>query len=153
MVYQWSPGKGFMADPQRVGEEIEEIEEPDAYSLIHYAKAHPGSELYKCFVWDDHQAAELYRLNAAREILISLKIVPLGSGEPVKQVLDIKDHRKESRRFSQDLEAERIATFIKCLARAEDLLKSLDLPEKEQIAGHLEIIKALITAKPLDKVV
>jgi hypothetical protein len=76
MVYEWKVGAQISADASKVGAEVDKIaghKTPE--KLVSYAEAHPRSELYSCFEWDDDKAAQKYRLVQARHILGSLVII------------------------------------------------------------------------------
>ena len=74
--YSWKT-IGFQADAQLVGEELEKLEvlgELTANIVLDYAKSNPESELYKCFEWDDTEAAHKYRMTQASGILCSISV-------------------------------------------------------------------------------
>lgn len=62
----------FKADAQKVASEIEELAEVTPEAVLEKAKSNPNSELYKCFEWNDTVAAEKYRLEQARKVIITL---------------------------------------------------------------------------------
>jgi hypothetical protein len=70
---KWKPFTSIKADPIKVCNEIEIIQEKEnkitAESLVQYAEKKKNSELSKCFEWDDTEAAKEYRLAQARKIL------------------------------------------------------------------------------------
>jgi hypothetical protein len=45
-----------------------------AEEVVAWAQAHPGSALAQRFEWDDQKAGHEYRLNQARQLIISLEI-------------------------------------------------------------------------------
>jgi hypothetical protein len=75
MTYQWRIGSRIKADASRVGAEIDKIRgHKTPEKLVSYAEAHPKSELFSCFEWDDSTAAAKYRIEQARHVLASLVI-------------------------------------------------------------------------------
>lgn len=72
----WLPGfeTMFRADPQLVAQEIVSIGEKATPNQILDKARDPGSELHKCFEWDDSIAAEKYRLFQARKVVCHLVI-------------------------------------------------------------------------------
>lgn len=62
------------ADAQRVAEEILTLgEEVTAEEVVNLARD-PGTELHRCFEWDDTVAAEKWRRHQARQIFCNLVI-------------------------------------------------------------------------------
>ena len=75
--YSWKHC-GFVGDAQKVGEELELIENSQEISnrnVLNYAEKNPKSELYKCFEWDDTVAGEKYRLNQASNLISSISFI------------------------------------------------------------------------------
>lgn len=75
--YSWKY-MGFSANAQKVGEELEKIEEVEILSnksVLTYAKENKNSELYKCFEWNDEIASEKYRLIQASNVISSISFV------------------------------------------------------------------------------
>ena len=68
MAVAWSM-KLFRADAEKVYSELETIEEKTPQNIVDYAEAHPDSELYKCFTWDDAKAANEWRKAEARQVV------------------------------------------------------------------------------------
>lgn len=65
----WKRGTGFAkADAQKCFDEICTICDLTPKAVVDKARDE-STELHKCFEWDDHVAAEQYRLVQAREIL------------------------------------------------------------------------------------
>lgn len=72
---KWREGFGlFKADPQKVAEEIRAIGDAPTTQQIVDAARDEGSELHKCFEWDDSIAAERWRLKQARDVVHHLVI-------------------------------------------------------------------------------
>ncbi|MDD5358285.1 MAG: hypothetical protein PHX80_04010 [Candidatus Nanoarchaeia archaeon] len=75
MVYEWKKGSRIKADPDKIGQELEEIgEQISPVEIVKKAK-NKYTELYNCFEWDNGKAAEQYRLEQARDIMRSLVII------------------------------------------------------------------------------
>jgi hypothetical protein len=78
MVFQWKDGARQSADADLVGHEIAEIgKEITPQDVVEYAKD-KKRELYKCFEWDDTEAAMEYRLSQARDVIGALVFVEEG---------------------------------------------------------------------------
>lgn len=75
IVATWRPGFGlFKADAQKVAEEIMSLgDDVKPEQIVERAKD-VGSELHKCFEWDNEKAAEKFRLSQARQIIHHLVI-------------------------------------------------------------------------------
>ena len=75
--YSWRV-KGFItADANKVGKELEIIEQNDklnSQTVVDYARKHTDSELYSIFDWNDSSAAEKYRRQVARNIITSIRV-------------------------------------------------------------------------------
>lgn len=76
MSAMWKPGFSSLhnADAQLVAEEIASIGESATPAQIVDKGRDPGSELHKCFEWDDSKAAESYRIQQARQVVCHLVI-------------------------------------------------------------------------------
>lgn len=72
----WKPGfESFhKANAQLVAEEIASIGESVTPAQIVDKARDGGTELHKCFEWDDSVAAEKYRLSQARQVVCHLVI-------------------------------------------------------------------------------
>ena len=68
MAIAWSM-KLFRADAEKVHSELETIGTKSPQNIVDYAEAHPDSELYKCFTWDDTKAANEWRKQEARQVV------------------------------------------------------------------------------------
>ena len=75
--YSWKV-KGFIsADPNKVGKELEIIEQNDELNpqaVVDYARTHTDSELYNVFDWNDSSAAEKYRRHIASNVITSIRV-------------------------------------------------------------------------------
>lgn len=80
--WDWEPRNAYTdVDPQKVGAEIDGMGATvlkefslDTKAIVEKAKD-PGTELHKCFTWDDKEAAELWRRLEASKILKRLVMV------------------------------------------------------------------------------
>lgn len=105
MAVAWSM-KLFRADAEKVYSELETIEEKTPQNIVDYAEAHPDSELYKCFTWDDAKAANEWRKAEARQVVrllvfadeeteqpTNIRVLQKASEayEPVKMIVRNKD--------------------------------------------------------------
>lgn len=81
-IVAWKTGMFSRANPQKVADEIESIgSSPTPIEIVEKAKDNT-TELYKCFEWDDSEAAQKWRLHQARQICCQLIYVePKSSTE------------------------------------------------------------------------
>lgn len=101
-IFSWK-GLNYNADAQLVGEELEIIERNSkisAENVVEYAQRHKDSELYKCFDWDDTEAAKKWRLCQARNIICSISLEIKEEPKQTQRVyVSIKDKDTEERTF------------------------------------------------------
>ena len=101
-IFSWQ-GYQFSADAQKVGEELEEIERQgmlEAKHILEYAERHKNSELYKCFEWDDSEAARRWRMWQAGQIIYSISLEIKEEPRQTQRVyVSIKDKETEERTF------------------------------------------------------
>lgn len=96
------------ANPQRIGEELAKITDahdgrltPD--DVVEAAK-NPRSALHKHFEWNDQAAAQAFRLDQAREIIRTIRIVEdESSGELTRAFLSVVDKGGAAYRRVQDV--------------------------------------------------
>ncbi|MBR2550744.1 MAG: hypothetical protein IKE92_12155 [Clostridiales bacterium] len=69
---EWKIKGLYKADPVKVYEEINSIGEEYTPADIVELAEDPGSELHKCFEWDDSIAADKYRLIQAQKVCRNL---------------------------------------------------------------------------------
>ena len=83
MKAEWRIKGIYKADAQKIADEIGE-NSITPQEVLEKAKDE-NSELHKCFEWDNDVAAEKYRLQQARAIIVNLVYVPKGKEEqPVR---------------------------------------------------------------------
>lgn len=71
---KWKDGTRFSANAEKCYEEINSLERITPENIVEYARDE-GTELHKCFQWDDAKAAESWRRQQARFIVSSLTVV------------------------------------------------------------------------------
>ena len=91
MVYKWNVK--MKEDAQAVGEFCEELKNTVGLSpqTLLDASRSEDALLHDEFEWDDEAAAEKYRLEQARGIIVNLKVVPTEKAEPTRAFVVI-DH-------------------------------------------------------------
>ena len=97
--YSWQ-SVSFNADAQKVGKELENIEQLTNKNVLDYAENTIDSELHKCFEWDNNIASEKYRLIQATKIISSISFVV--QEKPIKKqkvYYSIKTEDKDVRKF------------------------------------------------------
>lgn len=143
-IFSWKT-VGFSADAQLVGEELEQIERDSKISsknVLEYAERHKDSELYKCFEWDDTEAARKFRLKQASDILTSISLEIVEEPKKVQRVyVNIKDRETEERTFKninevlkndeeyQQLIDKAKAEMERCKDKYADTIQKQDLKE------------------------
>ena len=133
------------ANAQKVGEELEEIERAGSINpehLIEYAERHKDSELYKCFEWDDNEAARKYRLKQAITIISSISLEIKEEPKEVQKIYfsvndsetkekvykNISEIIENDNEYSQILDKAK-KEFIRCKEKYESLLEKEDLKD------------------------
>jgi hypothetical protein len=97
--YEWKSGRGHRVPAATVGEIISQIEQEKG-------SCHPGdlvdvarpedSPIHELFIWDDELAAEQHRVNQARGIIRSLRVVVIEAEERREQVAFVSVSRAEA---------------------------------------------------------
>lgn len=144
-IFSWKTGFFYNADAQKVGEELEEIERNstlEANHIIEYAERHKDSELYKCFEWDDTEAARKWRLRQAGMIITNISLEIKEEPRKLQRVyVSVKDKDTEERVFKnvnevlnndeeyQQLIEKAKIELIRCKEKYETLLNKEDLKE------------------------
>ena len=133
------------ADAQKVGEELEEIEREGSIvpeHLIEYAQRHKDSELYKCFEWDDTEAARKYRIKQASIIVSSISVEIREEPKEIQKIyFSVSDSETKEKTYkninkilNNDDEYLQIVNkakkeFIRCKEKYESLLEKEDLKD------------------------
>ena len=68
-------------DANKVGQELEKINEITAENVLKYAKAHTKSEIYKAFEWDDAIASENWRKHQASILITNISVIIIEDEE------------------------------------------------------------------------
>lgn len=142
MVYKWRT-VGFSANPNKVGAELETIEELTNYSVVDKARD-KNTELHKCFEWDNSIAGEKYRLQQANHLLSSLSITVEENNEEkcVRKYVNVKT--TEDKRVFKDI--------VKVVENNEEYIQLLDKAEREFI-GYKQRYEELIKMKDLKDII
>lgn len=143
IVATWRPGFGlFHADAQKVADEIMSIgDEVSAAQILEKARD-AGTELHKCFDWDDTSAAEKYRLYQARQVVHHL-VVKTVSDEHEKPSVRLFHKAENTSGYKPITVVVRDQTeYEKLLERAMAELRAFK--EKYHSLSELEEILALI---------
>ena len=139
--YSWKTA-GYSANAQKVGEELENIEELTNKNVLEYAKKNVNSELYKCFEWNDSIASEKYRLIQASNIISSISLVIQEEPKKTQKIYySIKTQERNISKFKNikdiledDEEYYALCNKAKqelenCKDKYEELIKKEDLKE------------------------
>lgn len=96
VIYGWRAGSRVGLDAQQAGEALERLQKGKNGLLepadIVDAARDEGSVLHPHFEWDDHEAAELFRAEQARELVRSLTIDvsrPDADAKPVRAFVNV----------------------------------------------------------------
>lgn len=141
--YSWK-SMGFGADAQKVGEELETIENITNKNVLDYAQENINSELHKCFEWDDSIAGEKYRLIQATRIISGISFVI--QEEPIKKqkvYYSIKTEEEEVRKFEN----------IKDILENEDEYSALCKKAKQELERCTDNYNNLIKKEDLKEIV
>lgn len=104
VVYKWNPRPGFdfKADPQSIGEHLEELSTATGgvtpAAIVEDAR-NQASPLHDCFEWDDVVAGEAWRKHTARQLVGSLVVVKVNQTQvagTVRAFVNVKEGTKES---------------------------------------------------------
>ena len=106
-IIKWSINGIFKADATKCYEEIQQIgEEVKPEQVLDKAKD-KGSELHKCFDWNNSTAAEKYRLIQARDVIRHLIVVQKNEDdeqkEPVQFRVMLKNESSKDSGYKQTL--------------------------------------------------
>ena len=145
--YSWKNISFAEANPQIVGEELEEIErngELTAENLVSYATRHKDSELYKCFEWDDEEAGKKYRLRQANQILCSISL-EISEEPKVRQrvYVNVRSSDTDSKVFKN----------IKDVLENDDEYKQLVDKAKKEFDSCKEKYETLINKEDLKDII
>lgn len=83
----------FKADPMKCYEEIGDAK-ITPQEIVDRARDEK-SELHKCFEWNDSIAAEKYRIQQARTILLNLVVVDIDKDKTPRRVFQISNQKNE----------------------------------------------------------
>lgn len=124
MEVAWKINGVFKADAQKVYEEIGDRKiTPE--EVLERARSDKGSELHKCFEWNDGIAAEKYRLSQARQI-IQLLIVKPDKGKENEPKIRVFQITTETNNYQPiRLFIEQPDEYKALLQRAKDELQAL----------------------------
>ena len=130
-------------DPYRVYDELAVLGDNVKPAEIVEAAKDEESELHKCFEWDDSVAAEKYRLQQARAIIVNLVYAPKTKEEEPVRCFQITTERCTYQPTKQFLVQEN--EYQSLLARAKAELESFKrryatLTELESVFEAIESI-------------
>lgn len=140
----WRQGCRYVADAQKVYEEITAIGAAATTKQILDKARDESTELHKCFDWNDTEAAEKWRMHQARKIACSLVIKePKNESSPPVRLLyqtDSESGYKPTVLIMQDK-----GEYQKLLARALAELRSFQTKYKTltELDGVFDAIEQL----------
>ena len=153
-VYQWKEGTRIVGDPQKIGQEIEEIEVRTPPNIVRKAEDE-RTELHKCFTWDDEEAAKKWRNQEARIVVNAIVTVEDTDDEPLTyptfESVVINDSRQYVARqewaHDEDLSSQvyaEIGQAIGQLQRKAKTYRYLDEDRFGALQEHLEFARESI---------
>ena len=74
-IIKWQTGIFKGADAEKCYAEITSIGDEVTPEQVVEKGKNPDSELHKCFTWDDTEAAEMWRMREAREVMRQLIVI------------------------------------------------------------------------------
>lgn len=93
-VYDFRSGRSIKnVNAQAVGEELDRIRKDKGVltpAEVLDAAADPASPLHAAFEWDDHAAAQQHRLNQARRLIVSIRVINAPTAKPMVAFVSVK---------------------------------------------------------------
>lgn len=115
----------FKADAEQCYKEILSLNSVTPKNILEYARK-PDSELHKCFCWDDHEAAEKYRLQQARKVIRFLVVNK-------KEKEDYNDSIPHDKKITIMHHEEKPKHIVFHYQKKDEYLKALDDAKQELI--------------------
>ena len=88
MIHKWKNGSRISIDPEKAYQEMDSLEEKTPESVLEKARDE-NTELHKHFEWRDDVAAEKYRLQQARHLIVCMVEIQNESSDDVRRVFEI----------------------------------------------------------------
>lgn len=146
-MFEFRPGfpapKGITAE--QVKNELDRIRQK--YGILNSAiivkeSKHPSAILHNCFVWDDAEAARLYREKQAGTLVRAIMYVKKGGGEPELCSQYVLTYKDDQRQYTPMIEVrDDPQMFEYSLLRLRGILKSAEKSLKD-LLGVDELPKA-----------
>ena len=92
MIHKWANGSHITIDPEKAFTEIESLPERTPANVLDKARDE-STELHKHFEWNDHVAAEKYRLGQARYLLQCMVEIREEKPDDVRRSYEISSER------------------------------------------------------------
>lgn len=93
-VYDFRQGRTIKnVDPQQAGRELERLREAHGSltaDIVLEAATDPESPLHNAFEWDDSAAAKQHRLNQARRLIVSLRVLNSPTAKPTVAFVSVR---------------------------------------------------------------
>lgn len=107
-VYDFRQGRTIKnIDPQAAGRELERLREAHGTltaEIVLEAAVDPESPLHAGFEWDDSAAAKQHRLNQARRLIVSLRVLNSPTAKPTVAFVSVRTPDK-GRTYMPTIEA------------------------------------------------
>ena len=129
-VYDFRSGRTIKnLDPQEAGEVLEKIRHDKGIlipvDVLEEAKS-PESPLHPAFEWDDTEAAKQHRINQARRLITSIRILNSPTGKPETAFISVRtaDKGRTYMPVTECMTDEELT--VRVLAEARAFIESLE---------------------------
>jgi hypothetical protein len=121
--YVWAPERHMKGDPMLIGRELDKLQRQNrnvlSARLVLDVARDEANPLHPSFEWDDSKAAELHRIDQARHLISSIRVIteqPRDGEKPVlhRVFVNLSDPHNEG-----DEEARGYVTVAKVLSQPE----------------------------------
>lgn len=137
MAVTWGFMK-FRGDAQKCYDEVQTLGEQYTPAQVLELARNPGTELHKCFTWDDSIAAERWRLQQARQVCSSFTVI-----------IEKEEGKPQSFRMIQHDSEERVYRPISLTVRNQDQYASLLKQAKAELAAFKRRYKSITELEDL----
>lgn len=129
-VFDFRPGRSLKnVNPQEVGEELERLQKENGSltpAIVLEAAADPESPLHNGFEWDDTAAANHHRLNQARRLIVSIRVLNSPTARATVDFVSVKtpDKGREYVPITEALSTEELRARV--MAEARQAIEALE---------------------------
>jgi hypothetical protein len=88
MIHKWKNGSRISIDPEKAYQEMDSLTEKSPENVLEKARDE-STELHKYFEWRDDVAAEKYRLQQARHLIVCMVEIQEENPDDVRRTFEI----------------------------------------------------------------